>query len=109
MPPEFKYTGDYALTETYAFLFNHLVSDCNWLRDFLGLADPTEFVRSVMLARLVTVRRYVAKLTFEGAPAERLGEADEEAVSGARVTIRPRRRMAVGEHHRDGQYRSGGA
>jgi hypothetical protein len=65
LSPEFKYTGDYALTETYAFLFNHLVSDCNWLRDFLGLADPTEFVRSVMLARLVTVRRYVAKLTFE--------------------------------------------
>jgi hypothetical protein len=79
LPPEFKYTGDYALTETYAFLFNHLVSDCNWLRDFLGLADPTEFVRSVMLARLVTVRRYVAKLTFERrlhAASELTGQAD---------------------------------
>jgi hypothetical protein len=65
LPPEFKYTGDYALTEAYAFLFNHLVSDHNWLRDFLGLADPTEFVRSVMLTRLVTVRRYIAKLTYE--------------------------------------------
>ncbi len=65
LPPEFKYTGDYALTETYAFLFNHLVSDSNWLRDFLGLADSAEFVRSVMLARLVTVRRYVAKLSYE--------------------------------------------
>jgi hypothetical protein len=65
LPPEFKYTGDYALTETYAFLFNHLVSDRNWLKDFLGLTDPTEFVLSVMLARLVTVRRYVAKLCYE--------------------------------------------
>jgi hypothetical protein len=65
LPPEFKYTGDYALTESYAFLFNHLVSDCNWLREFLGLADSTEFVRSVMLARLVTVRRYIAKLAYE--------------------------------------------
>lgn len=65
LPPEFKYTGDYALTETYAFLFNHLVSDRNWLRDFLGLADSTEFVRSVILARLVTVRRYVAKFCYE--------------------------------------------
>lgn len=65
LPPEFKYTGDYALTETYAFLFNHLISDCNWLGDFLGLADSAEFVRSVILARLVTVRRYVAKLAFE--------------------------------------------
>jgi hypothetical protein len=65
LPPEFKYTGDYALTETYAFLFNHLVSDRNWLKDFLGLADSTEFVRSVILARLVTVRRYVAKFCYE--------------------------------------------
>lgn len=65
LPPEFKYTGDYALTETYAFLFNHLVSDSNWLSDFLGIADSGEFVRSVMLARLVTVRRYIGKLNYE--------------------------------------------
>ena len=65
LPPEFKYTGDYALTETYAFLFNHLVSDSNWLSDFLGMADSDEFVRSVMLARLVTVRRYIGKLNYE--------------------------------------------
>jgi hypothetical protein len=65
LPPEFKYTGDYALTETYAFLFNHLISDKDWLSDFLRIKDSSEFVRSVMLARLVTVRRYVAKLKFE--------------------------------------------
>jgi len=73
LPPEFKYTGDYALTETYAFLFNHLVSDSNWLGDFLGLADSAELVRSITLARLVTVRRYVAKLVFE----RRLHSANE--------------------------------
>jgi hypothetical protein len=65
LAPEFRYTGDYALTETYAFLFNHLVSDSNWLSSLLGIADAGEFVRSVMLARLVTVRRYVAKLNYE--------------------------------------------
>ena len=65
LPPEFKYTGDYALTETYAFLFNHLISDGDWLAVFLGLTDNSEFTRSVMLARLVSVRRYVAKLTYE--------------------------------------------
>ena len=65
LPPEFKYTGDYALTETYAFLFNHLISDRDWLGVFLGLRDNAEFVRSVMLARLVTVRRYVSKLSYE--------------------------------------------
>jgi hypothetical protein len=65
LPPEFKYTGDYALTETYAFLFNHLISDSEWLATFLNLKDNTDFVRSVMLARLVTVRRYAAKLIYE--------------------------------------------
>ncbi len=65
LPPEFKYSGDYALTETYAFLFNHLISDKEWLANFLGIKESNEFVRSVMLARLVTVRRYVAKLMFE--------------------------------------------
>ena len=65
LSPEFKYTGDYALTETYAFLFNHLISDGDWLAGFLGLTDNSEFVRSVMLARLVSVRRYVAKLAYE--------------------------------------------
>lgn len=76
LPPEFKYTGDYALTETYAFLFNHLISDMAWLEQFLGFRDNSEFVHAVMLARLVTVRRYVAKLVYEcrlhldGDPAE---------------------------------------
>lgn len=67
LPPEFKYTGDYALTETYAFLFNHLISDGDWLAVFVGLKGNADFIRSVMLARLVTVRRYVAKLMYEQA------------------------------------------
>ncbi len=71
--PEFKYSGDYALTETYAFLFNHLISDSEWLGRFLGIKDTSEFVRSVMLSRLVTVRRYAAKLKFE----EHLHHADK--------------------------------
>lgn len=65
LAPEFKYTGDYALTETYAFLFNHLITDGNWLGAFLGIKDAAVFVRSAMLARLVTVRRYAAKLMYE--------------------------------------------
>lgn len=62
---EFRHTGDYALTETYAFLFNHLISDGPWLASFLNFQESREFIRSVMLARLVTVRRYVAKLIYE--------------------------------------------
>ena len=63
--PEFKYTGDYALTETYAFLFNHLISDSAWLEQFLHFGESRSFIRSVTLARLVTVRRYAAKLIYE--------------------------------------------
>jgi hypothetical protein len=44
---------------------NDLISDREWLAVFLGLRDNADFVRSVMLARLVTVRRYVAKLMYE--------------------------------------------
>lgn len=31
----------------------------------MGLRDNAEFIRSVMLARLVTVRRYISKLMYE--------------------------------------------
>ncbi len=63
--PEFKHTGDYALTETYAFLFNHLISDRAWLTEFLGFRDNQDFIRSSLLARLITVRRHIAKLIYE--------------------------------------------
>jgi len=63
--PEFKYTGDYALTETYAFLFNHLIFDANWLATFLGSSDNADFICSALLARLAGIRRYAAKLMYE--------------------------------------------
>ncbi|MEK6299314.1 MAG: hypothetical protein AABO41_01210 [Acidobacteriota bacterium] len=80
--PEFKYTGDYALTESYAFLFNHLISDNAWLAEFVGLRESREFVRAVMLARLVTVRRYVAKLAYE-CELHRGGDLTQSAASYA--------------------------
>jgi hypothetical protein len=63
--PEFKYTGDYALTETFAFLFDHLVVDDAWLYRHLDFRDSLGFIRSALLARLVTIRRYAAKLIYE--------------------------------------------
>lgn len=63
--PEFKYTGDYALTEAYAFLFQHLLMDPAWLGELLGFADSREFIRSVMLVELMMARRSVAKLGYE--------------------------------------------
>ncbi len=63
--PEFKYMGDYALTETFAFLFNHLASESAWLARLLGFTNNREFTLSALLARLVTIRRYAAKLLYE--------------------------------------------
>jgi hypothetical protein len=63
--PEFKRTGDYALTETYAFLFNHLVSDSAWLAEFVSFQSNQDFIRSAMLTRLSTIRRHIAKLAYE--------------------------------------------
>lgn len=63
--PEFKYTGDYALTETYAFLFNHLPTESDWLASMLRFADNRAFIRSATLTRLHIVRRYAAKLIYE--------------------------------------------
>lgn len=63
--PEFKYTSDYALTETYAFLFNHLVLESAWLNEMLGFADNAGFIRSALLNKLMLVRRYAGKLIYE--------------------------------------------
>ncbi|HKP12701.1 MAG TPA: hypothetical protein VJZ91_11340, partial [Blastocatellia bacterium] len=63
--PEFKYTGDYALTESYAFLFHHLLTDRAWLTEFLGFANSREFIQSIMLVELMMARRSVAKLGYE--------------------------------------------
>jgi hypothetical protein len=63
--PEFKYIGDRALTETYAFLFNNLPGDSEWLSQFLFLSDSADFTRELMLMKLLTIRRYAAKLVYE--------------------------------------------
>jgi hypothetical protein len=63
--PEFKYTGDYALTESYAFLFHHLLADRAWLTELLGFANSHEFIQSIMLVELMKARRTIAKLGYE--------------------------------------------
>jgi hypothetical protein len=62
---EFKYTGDYALSETYAFLFNHLPTESVWLAGTLKFTNSKDFMRSAILTRLQLVRRYAAKLIYE--------------------------------------------
>src|SRR5207237_8879781 len=63
--PEFKYTGDYGLTESYGFLFHHLLTDRAWLNEFLGFSNSRDFVQSLMLVELMIARRGIAKLGYE--------------------------------------------
>jgi hypothetical protein len=86
---EYRHLGDNSVTESFAFLLEHLVEDPVWLADVLGIADPGEAVAQARASRLVLLRRYAAKISYElelhaaspdlgampGRYAERLGAA----------------------------------
>ena len=65
LPFEFRYLGDNGITETYAFLFQHLVENPRWLQRRLGIDDPSEIVCHARAQRLIYLRRYAAKLAYE--------------------------------------------
>jgi hypothetical protein len=62
---EFRHLGDNSVTESFAFLFEHLVEDRAWLRLSLGVEDPEATVAHARALKLVIVRRYAAKLAYE--------------------------------------------
>jgi hypothetical protein len=80
LPYEFRQLGDNSVTESFAFLMEHLVSDPGWLRERLGVSDPEAVVDHARAFRLVMLRRYSAKLAYEldlhgeGAELERMPE-----------------------------------
>jgi len=76
---EYRYLGDNAVTEGFAFLFDHLVSDPNWLAKHIGYTDSDEFVRFSRISDLYFVRRYVAKLMYELRLHEQNGSLDAMA------------------------------
>ncbi|HEX8495245.1 MAG TPA: hypothetical protein VF658_20710 [Pyrinomonadaceae bacterium] len=66
--PEFIYAPDYATTEAYAFLFQHLFLDSLWLREYrsnLSAEQTSEAVRALALRTTYTVRRFCVKLKYE--------------------------------------------
>ncbi|HYE75565.1 MAG TPA: hypothetical protein VEF04_19640, partial [Blastocatellia bacterium] len=98
--PEFRYGGDYAAKEGFAFLFGYLIHDANWLQDFLGFAASAEFLYKTAVHKLLLLRRYIAKLNYEvevhagklSGVGERYSELMTEAV---------RMRYGATEHLRD--------
>ncbi len=65
LPFEYRYLGDNAITEAYAFLLQHLVEDPAWLSRRLGIEDTNELVSHARAQRLVYLRRYCGKLAYE--------------------------------------------
>jgi hypothetical protein len=65
LPFEFRMLGDNSVTETFAFLFQHLVENPAWLERRLGVSDPTAVAAHGRAQRLIYLRRYAGKLAYE--------------------------------------------
>jgi hypothetical protein len=57
--------GDFAVTEGWAMLMEHLVQDAAWLNRRLDVPRPSELVAESATTLLYLVRRYCAKLLYE--------------------------------------------
>lgn len=65
LPFEFRMLGDNSITEAFAFLFQHLVENPEWLARRLGVSDPEAVAAHARAQRLIYLRRYAAKLAYE--------------------------------------------
>ena len=76
LPAEARVLGDNAVTEGFAFLFEHLLADPHWARAHLDGGDHA-YPRFAALYKLFLVRRYAGKLAYElelHAPGARLAD-----------------------------------
>jgi len=64
LPVEHRICGDRALSESYAFLLEHLVQDAQWLAHVLRYTESEGFLHSQSLLRMFHVRRCAGKLRF---------------------------------------------
>jgi len=65
LPMEHRYLGDNSITESFAFLFQHLTQSPAWLRARLDVTEPEPIEAQARAAKLVFLRRYAAKLAYE--------------------------------------------
>ena len=62
---EYRCLGENAVTEGFAFLFDHLPLNPLWLERYLGYTDADEYIRFAYISELYFVRRYAAKFVYE--------------------------------------------
>ena len=65
LPAEFRHLGDNSVTESYAFLLEHLIEQPGWLGGVLEAGDSEEVVRHARAVKLFFLRRYAAKIAYE--------------------------------------------
>jgi hypothetical protein len=65
LPMEHRYLGDNSITESFAFLFQHLTQSPAWLRARLEVTEPEPIEAQARASKLVYLRRYAAKLAYE--------------------------------------------
>jgi hypothetical protein len=65
LPAEFRHLGDNSVTESYAFLLEHLTEQPAWLRGVLGAADGDGVVLHARAVKLFFLRRFAAKIAYE--------------------------------------------
>jgi hypothetical protein len=65
MPFEYRHLGDNSVTEGFAFLLEHLTEDPAWLAAMLDVTDAEEYAGYVRASKLLFLRRYAAKLSYE--------------------------------------------
>jgi hypothetical protein len=70
---EYRHLGDNAVTESFAFIFDHLVLNRAWLEYYLGFTEADDFLRFAAVNDLYFMRRYAAKLSYETLLHERTG------------------------------------
>jgi len=65
LPPEFRFLGDNSVTESYAFLLEHVTEQPAWLTGVLGASDGKRVVAHARAVKLFFLRRYAAKIGYE--------------------------------------------
>lgn len=88
LPLEPRRLGDNAVTESYAFLLEHLVIDPAWLERRLDVGRGGELASESAARHLYALRRYCAKLLYElelhaGDEVETMADRYVELLSGA--------------------------
>lgn len=65
LPFEYRCLGDNAVTEGFAFIFDHLLLNREWLAMYLDYNDADDFLRFANVVELFFLRRYAGKLAYE--------------------------------------------